>query len=438
MNHQVLVATVEQELSSLIRNSLDTIPFNIEYVSDVEAFKREIGRKTTCVVIVDQSILDSGGFEAVFSLSDQANEPSMIVLVAQGQSNKIWHQIQNPTVDVIEIQNVLSALPIRVEQAFYQRCLRRRLQLLEQEENDNSILSSVNSHQHLMRTVSTKAKTNQNLLLLGETGVGKRFFATHFHANSPNRHGPLIWASAGAIRDDKAGWSEKESTLFSQAAQGTVVFQELNRFTQEEQKQLAEAWETLRKPPLSIQLLGTCTLPMDGNIADAGFIPELETLLRSNIVAIPPLRDRPDEVEQLAQMFLRRTVIQLGSPDYPLSPEVLQTLREYSWPGNVRELKIVLDHAAINARNRPILKDDLGGFCRSVSSSVPPPSSPEGSGPTPDVQAPIRLDDVERDHIKRVLALAKYSRSHAAKMLGISRSTLWEKLRRYGLQEQTG
>jgi DNA-binding NtrC family response regulator len=144
--------------------------------------------------------------------------------------------------------------------------------------------------------------------------------------------------------------------------------------------------------------------------------------LSTIVIRIPPLRERKEDILPLATHFLERFRAELGRPRATFTPSAAATLAEYKWPGNVRELRNVVERAMIVAEADAIGKSDLG-----LPFDVGDPAPTEGG------DAPLSLEEMEKRHITHVLERAGRSKTRAAAMLGVSRSTLWEKLKRYGI-----
>jgi two-component system, NtrC family, response regulator AlgB len=147
--------------------------------------------------------------------------------------------------------------------------------------------------------------------------------------------------------------------------------------------------------------------------------------LATVVIRIPPLRERRDDVLPLAAHFVARLRGELGRPRASLAPSAEAALLAYRWPGNVRELRNVIERAMIITASDQIGAEDLGLPIEPGDAQVPADAA-EGD-------EPLRLEDVEKRHIIRVLQRVGGSKTRAAAMLGVSRSTLWEKAKRYGI-----
>jgi transcriptional regulator with PAS, ATPase and Fis domain len=159
-------------------------------------------------------------------------------------------------------------------------------------------------------------------------------------------------------------------------------------------------------------------------IANGTLRADLYYRLATVVLRVPPLRERIDDILPLADHFCASFRLEFGRPHIALTDAARQGLLAYHWPGNVRELRNVIERATMLAESNAIGPDDLGlpmdtATLRSAANGVPADT--------------VRLEDAERLHIARVLEAAGGSRTQAAKLLDISRSTLWEKGKRYGL-----
>jgi two-component system response regulator HydG len=166
-------------------------------------------------------------------------------------------------------------------------------------------------------------------------------------------------------------------------------------------------------------------------MARGGFREDLYYRLRVFEIRLPPLRERPEDVLPLAQAFLEEIGAALGRPAAGISKEGRERLLAYPWPGNARELRNALERAVILAGGGLITADQLPGGPRTTSTG---PAASAATGELP--EQGLRLDDLERTLLDKALARARGNRSQAARLLGLTRSQLYTRLRRYGRRKR--
>jgi transcriptional regulator with PAS, ATPase and Fis domain len=235
----------------------------------------------------------------------------------------------------------------------------------------------------------------------------------------------LFGSVRGAFTDSK----RDRAGHFASAEGGTILLDEVCEFKPELQPKLLRALEERRFFPvgsdrernMNVRVVAATNRDPQESIAKGLLRADLYYRLSTVVLRVPPLRDRRDDIVPLAEHFLGRYRAEFRRPGVTLSDAAREALLAYHWPGNVRELKNVIERATMLSASGSIGPDDL-------DLPVPPPSVVSAAG-----DDPLRLEDLERVHIARVLKQVGGSRTRAAAVLGISRSTLWEKGKRYGL-----
>ncbi len=178
---------------------------------------------------------------------------------------------------------------------------------------------------------------------------------------------------------------------------------------------------------VNVRILAATSRDLKAMVQDVRFREDLFYRLNVVPVCLPPLRERREEIPPLAEHFLGQAAQRQGRP-VRLSPEALERLLRYPWPGNVRELENAMEHAAILARGELVTPEELPA---PIAAGIP-------LGPAQALPTAERLAEVEKAHILQVLERVGGHSGRAAEALGISRSTLWRKLREYGIEGSGG
>jgi two-component system response regulator AtoC len=287
----------------------------------------------------------------------------------------------------------------------------------------------------LLETVEKVLDHDVSVLILGESGSGKDHLATAIHACGSRRDQPLVPIDCASIPADlfeselfgyeKGTFTDAQQRKLGKlelAQRGTVYFDEIGALSAALQAKLLRALQDRRFTRLG----GSQVVELDVRIVSSS-AADVETLRRDllyriNVVtlALPPLRDRREDIPLLAQLFLRGVSRRVASID----DEAMRMLVEHSWPGNVRELRNVIERAAVLEESDRITPASL-------------PRDAFGSGEEL-VAAGARdewtLDELESRYIREVLRRTRENYSRAAAILGINRKTLLEKRRKYGLE----
>jgi DNA-binding NtrC family response regulator len=299
-----------------------------------------------------------------------------------------------------------------------------------------------------------------NVLLLGETGVGKDVLARRLHERSPRAKMPLVSINCAALSEtllesELFGYEKGAFTgalaakqgLLESANGGVVFLDEIGEMPLATQAKILRAIEqrevtrvgALRPRTIDVRFFSATNRDLEAEIARGRFRQDLYFRLNGIALSLPPLRERVDEIEPLACLFLEQSCRATGRTDRPsISRDVLGVLRRYQWPGNIRELKNVVERAvllcsgdAITLEHLPLEK--MGPV---VEQHRPAAASPDRLPPMPSAEQALRPtapppEGDERSRILEALERCAGSQSNAAKLLGISRATLIRRLDEY-------
>jgi len=291
------------------------------------------------------------------------------------------------------------------------------------------------------------ALTGMNALILGETGVGKEVLAETLHRLS-KRSGAFVRVNCAAIapalieselfgheKGAFTGAGASRVGLLEAAQGGTVFLDEVGELPQPAQAKLLRAIEThevtrvggVKPITLDVRFVAATNRDLASEVSSGQFRSDLYFRLNGVTLLIPPLRDRRDQIGPLALRFLEATVAQRRMARVPqLAPNVLAHLRAYAWPGNVRELKSVIERAVVLARGGEIRIEQLG-----LSGRVAAPRERPATAAAAEASEWTAAENDERARIVAALAECSGNQTRAAKLLGISRATLVNKLSIY-------
>jgi DNA-binding NtrC family response regulator len=321
--------------------------------------------------------------------------------------------------------------------------------------------------QRIFRLVRKVARTDSTVLLTGESGTGKELIARSLHLQSPRAGGPFVPVNVGAlpeslieselfghVRGAFTGATEDRPGLVETADRGTLFLDEIGDMplaTQVKLLRTLESSEVRRVGDnatrlVDVRVIAATHRDLRRYVAEGRFREDL--FYRLNVVQIdlPPLRERREDIGLLAAYFLERVSTRAGRRGLSFSSEATRLLERYDYPGNVRELENAIEHAVAVTEGPVVGAADLPGSIRTprlLPEGVGEPGEASALGAALAVAAGPRdasdpredwsLAQVEKEHIRRVLARHRGNATLAARQLGISRTTLWRKLREYRL-----
>ncbi len=301
----------------------------------------------------------------------------------------------------------------------------------------------------VMALAAKVARTKLPVLLIGETGVGKEVLAQRIHAWSGQAEGPLRSINCGSIppqliesvlfgheKGAFTGADKLRRGLFEEADGGTVFLDELGELSAEAQVALLRVLEERRFSrvgssqdiDVDVRVIAATHRDLEEMVSTGSFRRDLLYRLNAVTITIPPLSQRPEEIEPLVWSFLARARAVHGAQAEHISKEALAALRDYSWPGNIRELRNVIDRAAVIADSPEIGLADLPDAVRARSQ----PASEEADADGPTLR--LKVQGYEKKVLTEALEAAGWNMAQAAKALGIPYRTFTGKLRQLGIQ----
>ncbi|MEW5923123.1 MAG: sigma 54-interacting transcriptional regulator [Candidatus Zixiibacteriota bacterium] len=296
------------------------------------------------------------------------------------------------------------------------------------------------SFRETLRTAAQVARFDSSVLISGETGVGKEVVARYIHWLSARRSNAMLTINCGALPETlleselfghKAGSFtgaiNDRVGLFEQAARGTIFLDEIGDVSKAiqikllrvlQEREILRVGENIPRK-VDIHIIAATNRDLDCDVREGNFREDLLYRLRVIEIRVPSLRERPEDIVPLTEYLLKNLAKKLELPNLHLDDDCLERFQVYSWPGNVRELQNALEHAAI-----------LSGDGAVRAKHLPPQIIDPGKARhDPDRTAPRTLEEVELEHIRKILQLTGGNRAEAARILGIGQATLWRKMK---------
>jgi len=306
--------------------------------------------------------------------------------------------------------------------------------------------------QEVYKMIGRVALSETTVLIRGESGTGKELVAEAIHTHSKRSGGPLVKVNCAAIPEslleselfgyEKGAFTDARQRhlgRFEQASGGTLFLDEIGELSPAIQAKLLRVLQDHKLERLGggetitadVRILAATGRDIEGLVRAGRFREDLYYRLNVVSIALPPLRQRHQDIPELVEHLLRKHEARDGEPSPGLSREALELLLNYNWPGNVRQLENVLQRALVLARGRPITPD-------LIYLESPAAPSPAAGEPRPHLLKGLKetVAEVERDLIVQALRATGGNRSRAANILKIQRRLLYAKIEEHGIREQ--
>jgi two-component system nitrogen regulation response regulator GlnG len=459
----ILLVDDEESISWALGKALEQEGYRVS-TSATAAGALEIARRSPVdAVFLDVRLPDMDGLHAMEQLQRLSGNAPVIVITAYGNLSTAVRAVEGGAFDYL-------VKPFDLHQAL--ASVSRALEMLvgktdggnEALDSDDALIGTSPMMQAVFKRIALVAPRDASVLITGESGTGKELTARAIHRHSPRRDRPFLPVHLAALsptlveselfghaRGAFTGAVQAKPGLLALAEGGTIFLDEIGDVPLAVQTKLLRVLEESviypvggsRPLPLNVRILAATHQDLSSKVADGSFRHDLFFRLNVFQIHLPPLRDRPEDIEPLAEHFLRR--IEPTSP--PLPAATRQFLRSQTWRGNVRELRNAVEHAAIVARGGPLLPEHFPQAATAASSPLDAASQLDravrrwfaerwqNAGKLPDNLHDDLLRIVETALLDDLMRRVNNNRWEAARRLGLNRATVRKKLTLYGLAE---
>jgi len=345
---------------------------------------------------------------------------------------------------------------VAVDRALEKTALQKENQALRVALDDrlrlDNVIGTDPRMQAIFKTVRAVADTRTTVLITGESGTGKTLLARSLHALSARRNGPFVEVNCGAlpeslleselfghVKGSFTGAVRDKVGKFEAASGGTIFLDEVGtsspafqvKLLRVLQDRIIERVGDTRTIAVDVRIVLATNKDLEAAVRAGQFREDLYYRIAVITVEMPPLRERQSDVATLAEHFLRRFAAEHGRPALTFTPRALATLVQAPWPGNVRQLENLVERAVVLSTGSTL---DLHDLPAALQTASPAPGAPVAAAGGPVLPLKEALQGPEKSLIERALQHCGGNREKAAVVLGINRSTLFHKLRKYGIR----
>lgn len=396
------------------------------------------------ILLLDIKMEGMSGLEVLRRVKESDADVAVVMITAYGSIATAIEAMKNGAFDYMLKPFDPNELGVLIEKIIrHQQQARENLYLKEQFKERTRFENMIGQSEPMQKVfdlICDVAPADTTVLISGETGTGKGLAAKAIHSHSRRCHGPYVVVNCGAIPEHlmetelfghmKGAFTDAKETKKGRlelAHGGTLFLDEIGEIGMRMQIDLLRVLEDRvfyrvgGTQPLEadFRVVAATNRSLEQAIQDGRFREDLYYRLNVVGLTLPPLRRRKQDIPLLADHFLHRYVQETHRPVDHISRGALDEMMVYDWPGNVRELENAIERAVVVGKARQILPEDLPIVCRATVAAA----------------RATTLEDVEKAHIRQILSDHQWNVARSARVLGIDRSTLYSKIKRYSLQK---
>ena len=459
-SRHVLIIDDERPVLMTLEALLKRHGYHVDTAPTAAQGLKLVKSKPPTLVLLDLRLPDADGLEMLDRIKTELPQVQVIILTAHDSLHNAIESIKRGAYHFISKPYAPEELLSLVEKALEKQFLLREAEeLREKTEQLEKRLEIAEARpapifkskpmQEIEELIHAMAPSDANVLIVGESGVGKEVIANTIHARSRRAGQPVVKLNCAAfpqtmIEGELFGYVKGAFTgamhdfpgMIAAANGGTLFLDEISDMPADLQTRFLRVLQEREYRPLGstqtmkadFRAIASTNRPVAQALSENRMRSDLYYRLNTFQIEVPPLRKRKEDIQPLIAQFVKQFSQQLGKPEPDISPDAFQKLLDYAWPGNVRELQNAIEYAVVLARQGMIGVKELPGEIQLPSALQ---QSEIAAMPRSGVQT---LDDVERTAILQALAECRGNKKKAAELLGIQRPTLYNKMKRYAIE----
>jgi two-component system response regulator HydG len=450
---RILIVEDDEFVLEQLSDALKDEGYDTIQATNAEGAIKMLERGDVSLVLTDLRLPGADGLAVVERTRKLSADCPVLVVTAHASVSTAVEAMRRGAFHYLEKPLSVETLLVEVQKALeHAQAIRERdalRQRLSAERGVGRILGRSAQIQAMREVILEVANTDSTVLVTGETGTGKELVADALHYEGSRVGGPLVRVNCAALTEtlleselfghEKGAFTGAEKQRigkFERAHGGTLFLDEITEMGAHVQAKLLRVLQGSEfervggDKPVStdVRVISATNRDPEQAVREGKLREDLFYRLNIIRIEIPPLKQRAEDITFLAETFLRRSAARHKKDIRGLSSEALNALNSYHWPGNVRELENCLERAVILARSDVVEKEDLPQPVSGVSGPVLPGSSVES----------LNLKEVEKRTVLRALEKSGWNKSRAAELLGVFPSSLYKKMKRFGIPSQSG
>ena len=442
-NGKILIVDDELVMRESLSRWLERDGHTVESVASGEAALQRVKDRRFNILLVDIKMEGISGLEVLEQVKESDPDVDVVMITAYGSISTAIAAMKKGASDYMLKPFDPSELGFLIEKILEGQAQAMENLYLKEQFKDRtrfeSMIGQSGPMQKIFDLIGDVAPTSSTVLITGETGTGKGLAAKAIHTNSPYCEGPFVVVNCGAIPEhlleselfgyQKGAFTDAKTTKKGRlelAHGGTLFLDEIGEITMRMQIDLLRVLEDhifyrvggTQPIEADFRVIAATNRNLEDAIKKGSFREDL--YYRLNVISfdMPPLRVRKEDIPLLIEHFLYRFSQETNKPIDGISREAMDEMMLYDWPGNVRELENAIERAVVVGKGRKIMLEDLPIFSRGQAPSILNNS----------------LEAMERTHIIKILDENRWNITRSAEILGIGRSTLYNKIKRYKIQ----
>ncbi len=453
MSAHILLVEDEVNMARTLARNLERAGYFVEHAPHGEGALARLTERDFDIVLTDLKMPVMDGMTLLRTMHERGLRAAVVVLTGFGTIESAVEAMKLGAADYLIKDARPQEILITLERVLQMASLQRENTRLRREnarlQGFGEMVGRSDAMQPVYRLVDAVSQNKSTVLLTGESGTGKELIARTIHQRSALRDAPFIAVNCAGLsetlldsqlfghrRGAFTGALQDHDGVFRAAAGGTLLLDEVAEIPNALQAKFLRAIQerevtplgSSRPVPVDVRLIAATNRDLDLEVSEGRFRQDLFYRLNVVHIALPPLRERPEDVPILIEHFLARYAEQYGMAPRTLSPEATAALHAHSWPGNIRELQNAIERAFALSSSGVIGIDDLPP---AIIGTAEPPPAPVAAAPSA-TEVPT-LADAERELVAAALRKTGGNKNEAARILGIDRQRLYRKIEKYGL-----